>query len=609
MPRVPPFRIVSAAVCLLMFCLGTAHAQEGDTVNLKRSDVVFMGPSAPDVYEQYGCTVVSWGGRPWGGTEAAINSFRARVEAAHDLGIRYLPGAAFRTAFAGMIDYDPRYMNSVCRSLEGEPITVPWLWDHEHKGNPAYWFCTNAPGYRDYLRYQMENAFVAGAEGLHIDDYAGTSGAHWAGGGCFCEHCMAGFREYLRENASPEELNSLGIDRLDDFDYGDYLRAQRVTALEFQRLAGAAPEEIALSHHFLAFQRQAAACWVAEYRQWAEGTAGHPLALCVNSAVSGPENLMIAPVVTFFSGEVDHEADSGELSTRPIWAYKLGDAAGRPLACTAAGWDWAFVNENNKHGLVRAWIAQAYAFGHQFMPPVRQWCYTKEKGTHWWEPSPAEFAPLTRFVRENAELLDGYESAARVGLIYSNAAFKNHAREAIAACSDLALMNVPFRIMIAGDDEMPARLDAAELVRMWILVYTEPHHLDAAQEATLDRFKQRLIRWPGAQKLNGLLPPLVRVDGAENVTTVPRVRPDEPTAPFICHLVNRNYDLETDSVEPQRDFRIRFSKSLFGRPIRGATIHAPGQDPVELEVRQVPGGAEVGVPELDLWAILRLRQN
>jgi hypothetical protein len=602
-------RVAGPLLATLLVCAGPVCAREADPVELKHSDVVFMGPSAPDVYKQYGCTVVSWGGRPYGSTDAALNSFKARVDAAHALGIRYLPGAAFRTAFAGMIDYDPRFMESVCRSLEGEPITVPWLWDHEHKGHPAYWFCTNAPGYRDYLRYQMEHAFDAGAEGLHIDDYAGTSGAHWAGGGCFCQYCMAGFREYLGEHLSPNDLRSLGVDRLEDFDYGDYLRARHITALQFKREAAAVPEKIVLSRLFLAFQREASTEWVAEYRKWAEGVAGHPLALCVNSAVSGPENLVIAPVVTFFSGEVEHEADSGELSTRPIWAYKLGDAVDRPVACTAAGWDWAFVNENNKPGLVRAWIAQAYAFGHMFMPPVHQWCYTQEKGTHWWEPSPAEFAPLTRFVRENAELFDGYKTAARVGLIYSNAAFKNNAREAIAACTDLALMNVPFRVVIAGDDEMPQRLDASELVKLWILVYTEPDDLDGQQEATLQRFKERLVRWPGAQKLNGLLPPLVRVDGAQNVTAVPRIKTGDPSAPFVCHLVNRNYDPETDSMAPQRDFRIRFSNSLFGRPVRTATLHAPGREPQTLEVRTVPGGSEMRVPELDLWAVLQLGQN
>jgi hypothetical protein len=129
------------------------------------------------------------------------------------------------------------------------------------------------------------------------------------------------------------------------------------------------------------------------------------------------------------------------------------------------------------------------------------------------------------------------------------------------------------------------------------------------QEATLDRFRERLIRWPGAEKLNGLLPPLVRIDGAENITAVPRVRPGDPRAPFICHLLNRNYELATDSVVQQRDFRIRFSRSLFGRPIRGATLFAPGRDPVRLEVRQVPGGTEVRVPELGLWAILRLART
>jgi hypothetical protein len=54
-----------------------------------------------------------------------------------------------------------------------------------------------------------------------------------------------------------------------------------------------------------------------------------------------------------------------------------------------------------------------YAHGQRFMVPhpSRQWCFTQELGTHWYEAPVAEYAPLYGFVRANMALLDGFEAA------------------------------------------------------------------------------------------------------------------------------------------------------------------------------------------------------
>ncbi|KPK66048.1 MAG: hypothetical protein AMK73_01165 [Planctomycetes bacterium SM23_32] len=609
-------RLARAGVAFVLIATGTipaALAQEAERMQLKRSDVVFMGPAPVEVYQQYGTTVVSWGGRPWGDTDDAVKWYLDRVRAAREMDIKYLPGAAFRTAFAHMIDHDPDFMDSVCRSLEGEPITVPWLWDHEHKGHPAYWFCTNAPGYRAYLKHQMVRAFEKGADGLHIDDYMGTSGAHWAGGGCFCRHCVAAFRDYLAKNADPEELRRLGVASLEGFDYGAFLRSQGVTAKDFRERASWNPERIPLSHAFLEFQRRAAVEWVAQYRLYCEEVAGRPLALCVNSAVTHPDELLIAPVVTFFSGEVPAEADSDKVSALPVWSFKLGDVVERPVACTASGQDWAYVKGMGRPGLVRAWIVQAYAFGHQFMPPVHQWCYSdagetrwEEKGTHWYDPSPEEFAYLCRFVRENAGLFDGYEAVANVGLLYSEEAFRRWQRQAMDACGDLVHLNVPFRLVPAGGAGTDQRLTGEDLVGLKALVVTEPTLLDEDQQAVLDAAEARVVRWPDEERLRALAPPQAVVEGAGGVTVVARVKPGDSSAPFVCHLVNRNYLPDSDAMAVQRDLTLWLSRELCRRGVAAATLHAPRREPVSLEVAPAPGGFEVTIPELDLWAVLAL---
>jgi len=96
--------------------------------------------------------------------------------------------------------------------------------------------------------------------------------------------------------------------------------------------------------------------------------------------------------------------------------YKSAAMANRNLACTASGESYAYVNAQNAVNLCRYWIAESYAFGQCFMTPsVHQWCYTKEKGTHWYHAKPEDFADLYQFVRKNAVLFDDYEAVAQVG--------------------------------------------------------------------------------------------------------------------------------------------------------------------------------------------------
>jgi hypothetical protein len=42
--------------------------------------------------------------------------------------------------------------------------------------------------------------------------------------------------------------------------------------------------------------------------------------------------------------------------------------------------------------------------------PQRQWCFSNELGTHWYAAPVEAYAPLYRFVRENAGWLDGFEA-------------------------------------------------------------------------------------------------------------------------------------------------------------------------------------------------------
>jgi len=589
-----------AAMVLLLLAPTLLPAQDRPTI--RRSDVVFMYDN-PKLYGAYGCTVLGWAGR--GDAKC--------VEAAHAQGVRlFSASVGFRTEFAAMIDFSPDFLDAACRNLAGEPFIVPWLWDHKHKGQPAWWFCTNSPLYRRFLESRIERMMKAPLDGLHIDDYTGTAGAVTWLSACFCPSCMAGFRDYLARGAAKEKLAALGITDLAKFDYRRFLLDRGVKPEEYNRRRAGLP----LAGEFLDYQVKAANGFVAEYHKRAEAIRGRPLALCVNSSLSDPTALVIAPQLSYFCCEVEHRAGQRALPWHPVYIYRLADGLNRPVASTAGGGDWAYVSEHKLPGLVRTWIALSYACGHNFMAPHRQWCYTKEKGTHWYDGPTEEYAYLYQFVRQSARLLDGYDAAAPVAVLYDNADRRKGLGNIEPICTALAERNVPFTVLVAGDDWLDYRLDAGRLARFHGVFVTKDHDrspIDAAQKQLLEKVRAdgRLMVWPDDERLAKLVPAPVVVDGSHQVAVFPRMRAAAgaaPAGPAVVHLLNRRYDGASDAMVPQERLTVRLHQDLFaGRTFTKAELHAPKEPPQTLEVTTDGPYLIVKVPRLVLWGILELR--
>ncbi len=583
------------AVAVLVFA-DAVVAQVDPPRAIRRSDVVFMYDN-PEMYEPYGCTVLGWAGR----------ADREHIARAHEKGLRlFSVSVGFRTEFRGMIDFSEDFLDAACRTFADEPFIVPWLWDHKHKGEPAWHFCTNSPLFREFLYSRLQRRMAQEPDGLHIDDYEGTAGMVTWQQACFCRHCMAGFREYLKENLSAEDRAALEIGDLDGFDYRQFLLDLGVTADDYNRRRASLP----LSGEFLDYQIKAVHQFVAEYRRRGAELRGKSITLSVNSPLSPAQRLVIAPHLSYFCCEIGHAAASRQSPTHPIYIYKLADAVDRPVTATASGHDWAYVSEHNLTGLIRHWAALSYAHGHMLMAPHRQWCYTKEKGTHWANFPAEDLAWVYRFVRQSERLFDCYEAVAPVGVVYDMAARREGRGDIRPIAVALAERNMPFTIVMAGDDWLPDyRLTTDKLARFRAVVVPEDLAMAPEQKALIDAVaaEGRLVTWPNDEKLAALLPPPIVVEGSEHVAVVPRAVPDDPAAPVVVHLVNRRYDRENDAMVPQRDFTVRLRADLFsGRTFTRATMHAPREEPSPVALRNDDGYIELSVPQLDLWGLVAL---
>jgi len=536
---------------------------------IRRSDVVFMYDN-PAMYEPYGCTVMGWAGR----------ADAKHIEEAHAKGVRlFSTSVGFRTEGRGMIDFSDDFLDAACRDFADKPIRVPWLWDHQYKGHPFYWWCTNSPLFRAYLESRLVSVMKAAPDGLHIDDYTGTAGTVTWLSGCFCKYCMAGFREHLAENVSEERLAELGITDLASFDYRQFLLDRGVKSEDYNGRRASLP----LAAEFLDFHVKTNNAFVAAYRRRAEELRGKPLTLCVNSGLSSPQGLVIAPHLSYFCCEVGHNAPSRSVPKHPIYVYKLADGLDRPVTSTAGGHDWA--------------------------SPHRQWCYTKDKGTHWYAGPTQEYAYVYQFVRRNARLLDGYEAIAPVAVVYDNAARRQGKGNVEPISIELAEKNVPFTVVVAGDDWLDYRLDADRLAQFKAVIVTNDLAMDEPQRKLIHQVEAggRLVVWPGLDRLQKLVPAPVAVEGSERVGVVPRAIPGDDAAPVVVHLLNREYDGEKDAMVPQKGFTLRLRHDLLnGRRLNKATLHAPNGEPVALPLDSDQEHTVVTIPELKLWAILEL---
>ncbi len=359
---------------------------------LRHDDVVFMYAAEDEqAYADYGATVVGWGG--------AHTLDRVRRYAA--LGIHATGTMWCLTAGAEALHKDPDLREATCRDIEGKPIAVPWLPDHVYEGTPSWFGCTNHPTFRAHVRKQVANAMAGGAAGLHVDDHLGSAQSTANHAGCFCDACMAAFRLWLVEWATPGLLAEAGVMDFEDFDYRTLVHAYattRDTYLEIQHT-------IPLHHAFVDCQLQLAAEHTRQLGSLAAEIANRPVTLSANTCLPHPEHLVVTPHLSYLVGEVAQYAESGTARLlETVRAYRMAEAIGKPIAATGMGWDWAYVKEHDLEALVRIWIALSYACGQRLMAPHRMWCFTPEKGTHWYQGPTDAYAPLYRFVRAHPEL-------------------------------------------------------------------------------------------------------------------------------------------------------------------------------------------------------------
>jgi hypothetical protein len=548
---------------------------------LRRSDVVFMYQADRKTYEEYGATFLAWGGKP---------TPRSLEEA---WGIKFFGSVGMVTEFSRYYERFPEtYEEGLCRDVQGHPVKVPWLTDHQHKGAPYWWCCTQQPNFREYIKERVVETIDAGAHGIHIDDHMGTAGGLWLGI-CFCDRCVAGFASYL-QSLPARDREELGVPNPTTFDYRVVMRAWLKAGGANQRRVTDHP----LWPQWVLYQCRAAASFMEELRRLAAETAGRPVPLAANAGLLWPRHLIDYKSLSLFSAETEHEAEKRRFSDLPLVAYRLADAVARPLASTASGQDWAFIKEHNLPGLVRGWIALSYAAGHSLMAPHRQWCYTSEKGTHWYDGPADKFAPLYRFVKANSSLFDGYEAHGDLALVVPHRSFVKDRERWFDMGRQLAARNLSYKIVLAGDELVDRPLTVSDLRASPVLLIPEWEEFLSKDRELIDDFARHRAVYRVLEDAVGAVQPAVYVQTETKLRVLPRVK----AGSAVVHLLNYDYDPLQDRVRPLGKLQLQVDLESLGVPLaETCRLISPGASPAILPIRD----GVIEVPGLDLWSILQ----
>ena len=572
------------------------------------SDIALMPEGEPDSVEAFAPlrpTVMAWGIDPVFHLDD-LDGLKARFEAYRALGVtRRAVNVWMLTATPRILHDHPEFQDAVCLDIAGDRIVPTWLADGFYEGTPSYWGCTNHPLFRDQIIRRARAGIAAGANLLHLDDHMGTAAAAVHAGGCFCDACIDGFRIWLTGHLTQTDRVLLGLPDLATFNYRDWIRKAGFITLE-SYTEGTRDQVIPLREEFLTFQREAAAALVSELRAIVADEAGTPIPIGINAWNLAPTQMATAHQADYFANEIQHYDEEDRV---PPVGYLLASALGKPVFATGTGEDWIRIKANDNVVRVRRWIASAHAFGHYFMYAYNKWGFTPETGTRWYATPIETFKPLNDFIADNPGLFDGFEAVAQIGLLYNNATCRSGDWSVREIARELHDSGFSLALAVAGDSWLHHELSEHELDRWARLIVPEGAIPEGAQGAIVNRrlVDGRARIWHGADELTGTIQPWIQREGPGRLWMLPRRKTGPSGTTFAIHLLNQDYDAESDSMQPLRNTVLSISRELLGDPVAAeATLHAPGEGILALPIEHKPDAIVIRIPSVDLWSILKI---
>jgi hypothetical protein len=495
----------------------------------------------------------------------------------------------------------------------------------------------HGPVWREYLKAVIRIQIDAGVDGIQLDEAELPMGA-FQYGACFCRDCMAGFRAYLQAlRPSSVDIALDGVD-LATFHYGEWLLEQ---GYDFKSDRESTP----LFGDYYAFQCGAIKTYFAELASYAREYArsvGREVLVSGNFFNCEPMYLPLADDVDLIVTEMRNTT-----YRQPEWYRYVASFAGDKDVVVVENPYGGVVpdliellSRGRGHDLFRLSLYEAGAMGVNMSVPYGSWMGSVIEDAFY---APHELATEIQTFLADHEGLFARRTANDVAVVFSVESTRELIGKADASDNttnrrdesvvvpyrvvtrSLAEAAVPFDVVIWPDGvTAPDRASAEALTRFSTLVLPDVHALTDGQVAALegylaeggtvvvtDRFGDSLD--PGLRERLRAHPEVRAADRTVLDELLPHGRQVETTVSaganihqladgsYALHLVNYDYDADTDAVRVVPDVPLRVALS---KEKERATAVAPDGTWTALDLTREGGRHEVRLVGLGAYAIV-----
>jgi len=481
--------------------------------------------------------------------------------------------------------------------LDGLKYVPSWMRGWKQKV-PNYIGCCNHPDFRALFWKGGEELVAAGVDAIHVDDWAMNGSWCRAAGVCFCEHCMAGFRGYLKEHLTAEQLTQAGIGSLNTFDYAAYVREHDGVrnADDYRKRY----RELTLSPQFTDFQIDSLRRFFREFGAHIDQVAGRHVPISVNNQFGDGGAEFSYPYCADLHDFQVGEKFRDDMASH-ILACKLAEGIGM----------WQVISPMPRRlGPTYAGLATTYALGQLYLVPWDIYMGTESNGPPLprYFATPEDFGPYYDLIHAHPELFDDYAAPALVGVLVNLDEPKR--QEALALCERLVRLGAPYRVIVGAAKYARIPLRAEETAQLPTVIALSPPETFCPEDqaAIAQALASRCVRLlePGAS-LDDRSVSVLRVEGPEGVIAIPRVKPGPPFSAVI-HVVNWDLTPDGSSVEEYGSVTVSLTQPAMWGDITRARLYEPGKaDGMDLAVERHPDSVRVTIPRLRVWGIIQLQ--
>ncbi|WP_299311972.1 T9SS type A sorting domain-containing protein [uncultured Aquimarina sp.] len=611
-------------LCVMVFCFVLHSLLAQTNGSIEKSTVLFTQESGatPFNYDKYKADGIFWGFMPNASIEsdAAINDWVAKVENRTSDGKYYFGRGEFDWGWKWMIDFMDNPASYWAKDLNGNDIHWGNAADNggTYNGQVHSWMSHQGPEFLEWLKYQADRMSLAPVSHMMFDSQtSATRTLHWLGGD-FSVHSMNGFREYMRNKYSAQELMNLGINNINNFNYRQFLLNNGFTLQMYRNRANSINGNIPLYKDFVYFQRQSLNDVMEQLFEYID-TIRPGIEIGATTNVVEPRGYVFSDRLTYLAGEYGHPHDvATSPSIEPLLHYKAAEALNKDLIYFPYPDAFQALNERNSPRQARAWIAQAYATGSIFTIPGRVWV----GGSTTWDTGWENFADVYEFIHNHSELFDDYKAVSNVALVYSvyasllegGMAGSAKARETLEY---LVTRNISFDLKIFGDPDRPVAPTVSELEQYDVVVHnSDVQYLTTAQNQILNTSSSNVIPIANASDIMGNLSWKINVlrndEWVNNlISALPRMSSEDSSAPYALHLINRKYNAAEDTAQTHNNISVKIPAAVFPNSIVEASLHMPGKPSVDLSFQTDGSGAitlDIGTFN-SCWGLIELKHD